>query len=285
MQFEVLKWASLFLEKHHREPYVAELLLQHHLQQERAAFYANMRELVPADVVERWKADVIKHAQTGIPIQHIIGEADFYGRSFQVNDQVLIPRMETEELVERVIAYATSRFSTDERFTLVDVGTGSGIIAITLALELPQATVYAVDISESALEVASFNAKRLGADCTFLLGNFLEPIAAIGEKMQIIVSNPPYIAKTERDALADTVRDFDPELALFAADNGLAAYKKISTQVPQVLAKDGAVFLEIGMSQGPAVQELLTKSLPNHKTKVHQDINGKDRMVSSTPII
>ena len=99
MQYEVLKWASLFLEKHHREPYVAELLLQHHLQQERAAFYANMRELVPADVVERWKADVIKHAQTGIPIQHIIGEADFYGRSFQVNDQVLIPRMETEELV------------------------------------------------------------------------------------------------------------------------------------------------------------------------------------------
>ncbi|HLR52967.1 MAG TPA: peptide chain release factor N(5)-glutamine methyltransferase [Candidatus Avamphibacillus sp.] len=280
-QFEVLKWASLFLEKYNREPRVAEILLQHHLDVSRAQFFARMREPVADQVLEKFEADLIKHATTGMPIQHLIGYETFYGRDFNVNKNVLIPRPETEELVQHVTSYVREWYLQDE-ITIVDVGTGSGIIAITLALEIPQTIVYATDISKEALEVARKNAEKHEANVTFLQGNFLNPIIEQHTKADIIVSNPPYIAKEEASELSDTVKDFDPSLALFADNKGLAAYKEITNQLQQCLNKDSAaLFYEIGHQQGMDVKNIIQKEFPKSNPTIIQDINKKDRIVFS----
>ncbi|GAA0605419.1 peptide chain release factor N(5)-glutamine methyltransferase [Virgibacillus siamensis] len=238
----------------------------------------DMREPVPREVEEPFQQAIIKHAKTGIPIQHIMGSEAFYGRKFQVNRHTLIPRPETEELVQQVIRSTPA----NEPLTIVDVGTGSGIIAITLALELDQATVYATDISEEALQVAKQNAAALDAEVHFLQGDFLKPVIEQNIHADIIVSNPPYIAEAEKAALTDTVKNFDPDLALFADDNGLAAYKKIIHDLPHVMKQHGQIFFEIGAEQGLPVSNLLTSNLPTGTTEIIKDINQKDRIVTCT---
>ncbi|MEN2465346.1 peptide chain release factor N(5)-glutamine methyltransferase [Ornithinibacillus sp. JPR2-1] len=276
-QYEVLEWASLFLEKNNRETRVAELLLQHHLNVSRAQYFAQMREDIPQHIIEKFRADVVKHAETGIPIQHLMGYEMFYGRKYSVNENVLIPRPETEELVLHVMEHAPK----DKPITIVDVGTGSGVIAITLALELPNADVYAIDISPDALGMAKKNAEDLAANVTFLQGDFLDPFVKQGLRADIIVSNPPYIAEEERSELSDTVVNYDPEIALFAEDNGLFAYKKIISQLPAAILSGGSIAFEIGHLQGKAVQDLLQQTFPESSVTVRKDINGKDRIVSA----
>src|SRR5699024_10376346 len=279
-QYEVLQWASLFLKKYDREANVAELLLRHHLNMSRTEYFAHMRERIPAKVVQAFKSDIMKHAQTGIPVQQIIGYEMFFGRPFYVDENVLIPRPETEELVQRIIEHARKTYVTNEPITIVDVGTGSGIIAITLALELPFAIVYATDISPDALAVAKKNATNLQAQVTFLEGDFLQPLIDLSTKVEIVVSNPPYIAKHERDKLSDTVKNFDPAIALFAENNGLRAYQTIISQLPHVIIEGGSVYFEIGHTQGKAVASLLKETFPMSEVTVEQDINKKDRIVS-----
>lgn len=280
-QFEVLRWASLFLEEHNREPRVAEILLQHHLNVTRSQFYMLMQEPVSDEIAEMFKAQIVKHAETGIPVQHLTGYESFYGRDFTVNEHVLIPRPETEELVLHIIDSAGQPANSNQPLTIVDIGTGSGIIAITLALELPEAKVYASDISKDALAIARQNAKRLGADVTFLQGDFLEPIIDEQIKADIIVSNPPYIAREEAPLLSDTVKNFDPELALFAEKNGLAAYQKIIMQAPEAVNADALIAFEIGHKQGRAVRALIKGTFPGSAVTTIQDINKKDRIVSA----
>ncbi|WP_164217629.1 peptide chain release factor N(5)-glutamine methyltransferase [Virgibacillus sp. YIM 98842] len=284
-QYEVLRRASLFLEKHRREARVAELLLQHHLNVSRAVFFTKMQEHVPEDILSQFEADIRKHAETGVPIQHVTGNAEFYGRSFFVNENVLIPRMETEELVQHVIKEAEnmkqSPVNKNRPLSIIDVGTGSGIIAITLKLELEKASVFAADISVKALKTAKENAEKLQSDVTFVQGDFLLPFMKQDIKADVIVSNPPYIAKQERPMLADTVRDFDPEIALFAGENGLLAFQEIIAQSPSVLNKNGLLVFEIGHEQGKAVRQLIKKVYPNSTVNVIKDINGKDRIVSA----
>lgn len=279
-QYEVLNWASLFLEKHQSERKIAEIWLQHLLGMTRTAFFMNMREPLPEEVVSQFKEGIEKHVETGIPIQHLIGSDSFYGRTFSVNENVLIPRPETEELVHHIIE--TSRESTQgQSLTIADIGTGSGIIAITLALEIPDSSVLATDISEEALHVARQNANRLGAPIQFFQGNFLQPLVEQQVQVDIIVSNPPYIARTDEAILSRTVKDFDPELALFADDNGLAAYKQILALAPQVVKPNGRIVFEIGHEQGDDVRTLIKGVFPMCKVTVIQDINGKDRIVSA----
>lgn len=277
-QYEVLKWASLFLERYQREERVAELLLQHHLGVNRAQFYARMQESIPVRVLYTFEDDLLKHATTGVPIQHLIGTESFFGRDFMVNQDVLIPRPETEELVLQVINHVKER-ADDSPLTIVDVGTGSGVIAVTLALEIPQATVYATDISDEALTVAKQNAAAHQVDVTFLQGDFLKPISNRKLKADLVVSNPPYISQAEKVELSDTVIDFDPALALFAEENGLAAYQEIISQLPTCLDKAGSVFFEIGHLQGNAVCDLLKETYPNSEPVVIKDINKNDRIV------
>lgn len=272
-QYEVLQWASLFLEKHNREVHVGELLLQHYLDVSRSQFFANMRDTLPDDIVDKFKKSISLHAETGIPIQHITGVESFYGREFFVNKDVLIPRPETEELIEHVL-----QFAPDKPLTIVDVGTGSGIIAITLALELPHVQVYATDISFAALEMAKRNAEKLNASITFLQGDFLQPIVDNGVQPEIIVSNPPYIGIVEEPTLSDTVKRFDPHLALFADENGLSAYKKIIHSIPHGVKR---VVFEIGHEQGQAVSMLIKDKYPEADVVVLKDINGHDRIISA----
>lgn len=276
-QFEVLKWASLFLEEHGREQKVAEILLQFHLGLSKSEFFMNMREQVPAQVWELFETDIKQHATTGIPVQHLIGYDEFYGRKFQVNEHVLIPRMETEELIEHIL----NQTPKDTPITIADVGTGSGIIAVTLALELPHATVFGTDLSEEALDVARQNAAALDANVHFFQGNFLSPLIEQGLEADVIVSNPPYIAEKEKPDLLDTVKNFDPSLALFAEENGLAAYKEIIQQLPRVAREDSYLVLEIGRTQAEAVTLLIQNRFPESDVRTIQDINQNDRILSA----
>ncbi|MEI3612081.1 peptide chain release factor N(5)-glutamine methyltransferase [Pseudogracilibacillus sp. SO30301A] len=280
-QYEVLEWAFSFLRNHNREEKVAEILLQHHLKMSRAAFFANMREDISTAIVEQFASDIKKHALTGVPVQHLTGYELFYGRKYIVNEHVLIPRFETEELVEHVISLVNKYYQGRQLF-IADIGTGSGVIAITLALELPNVTVYATDISEKALKVAKKNANVHHASVQFLKGDFLQPVIDSSVNPQIIISNPPYISVEERDSLADTVGEFDPDLALFADNNGLAAYKKIITQLKEIPPTESRrICFEIGYTQSLAITNMLKLAFEAASVKTIKDMNGLDRIISA----
>ncbi|KGX87260.1 peptide chain release factor N(5)-glutamine methyltransferase [Pontibacillus marinus] len=274
--FEARRWASLFLEENNRETNVGMLLLQHHMGMSRAQLLAESRSELPEETWSQFQKDIEKHAETGVPVQHLIGSEEFFGRTFNVNNHVLIPRPETEELVLGVI----NRLRQKERpLRGVDIGTGSGIIAITLALEIEGLSTHATDLSIDALNVARENARQLDADVHFSRGDFLESLMEHNEKMDLIVSNPPYIPERDRESLEDVVEKYDPDMALFADDNGLAAYKKIMKQVPQVANEGALLAFEIGHDQGEAVSNIIKDTYPQSEPQVEKDINGKDRMI------
>ena len=198
---------------------------------------------------------LIVRRRTGEPIQHIIGEAEFYGLSFRVNRDVLIPRPETEHMVEKTIALATDF----KHPRIVDVGTGSGAIAMTLALKLPAAEIYATENSAPALAVARQNAERNGVvdRVRFLEGDLLNPVA--GQHFEIVVSNPPYVPEGDRDALSVEVRDYEPAQALFAGPDGLDVYRRLIPAAFDALVPGGFLVLEIGYGQQAAIHALLKK--------------------------
>lgn len=275
---EALRWASLFLQHHGREEKAAEILLLHHTGMDKSGLLASLRDPLDAQKKEAFMKDIKNHAETGIPVQHLTGKEEFYGRNFSVSKSVLIPRQETEELVYHLIE-KIKKVKGETPLQLADLGTGSGIIAISLKRELPQLNVFASDISEEALAIARQNARRLEADVTFLHGDFLQPFIDSGKKLDIIVSNPPYIAEEERESLSVTVKNFDPELALFAEEEGLAAYRTILEQT-EAVAKPGTwLALEIGSGQGKQLTALIHQFFPSAEIELMKDINGRDRMV------
>lgn len=278
-QYEVLNWASSFLKEHNSEEAIAEILLLHYLDVNRSTFYMNMQETVSTEIIEKIKKDIHKHIQTGVPVQHLTGYEYFYGRKFYVNEHTLIPRPETEELVLHVIEEA-KKLKTKHPI-IVDIGTGSGVIAVSLAKEMPHATVYATDISVEALSVAKKNAQKHQADVIFYQGDFLKPIRDHNISPDIIVSNPPYIAKVEQATMSRTVKDFDPGLALFAEENGLAAYEQITALSTKLSHSPQMIAYEIGYQQGKPVSKIIKNHYPQSQTSIIQDINNKDRIVSA----
>ncbi|WP_035513039.1 peptide chain release factor N(5)-glutamine methyltransferase [Halalkalibacillus halophilus] len=265
-------WASSFLEEHNREARVGELMLLHLLDAKKHQILMRQTEELPEGVSHTFQKWVQEHAETGKPLEHFTKKAEFYGRDFYVDHRVLIPRPETEELIEAVLSRISPNMS------IVDVGTGSGIIGITLKSELPETKVYATDLSEDALEVAQENANALESEVHFYKGNFLEPLLEQKINPDIIVSNPPYIPVNNRSNLSNTVLH-DPELALFAEKDGLAAYEAIANQALQLDEKPQLIAFEIGHDQGESVPALLNKLDPNAHLTVIQDINKKDRIV------
>ncbi|WP_339060861.1 peptide chain release factor N(5)-glutamine methyltransferase [Tepidibacillus marianensis] len=193
------------------------------------------------------------------PLQYIVGTQEFYGREFEVNPSVLIPRPETELLIEEVLQQAQQTWQ-DQALTVVDIGTGSGAIAITLALEMPNWQVHTVDISEEALATAKGNAKRLGADVNFHLGNLLEPLLENDQKVDLIISNPPYIPSQDVLELMPNVRDYEPKLALDGGIDGLDFYRKIMFQSQKILNRPGMIAFEIGIHQSEVIQQLFKES-------------------------
>ena len=228
----------------------AELLLMRCLGKDRAWLLTHSDEpLTPAQAAqyEQWIARRARHE----PIQYITGEQEFYGLTFHVTPAVLIPRPETEHLVEAALA----RIPHDAPSPIADIGTGSGAIAIALAHTLPQANVTALDLSPAALSVAQNNAQKLGvADRTrFLESDLLQAVS--GEHFDIIVSNPPYVPKSE--ILEPQVRDYEPATALYAGANGLDIYERLIPQAHAVLKPGGWLLMEIGHGQREALAALL----------------------------
>ncbi|WKA50308.1 peptide chain release factor N(5)-glutamine methyltransferase [Planococcus liqunii] len=273
--FEALNGASSFLKSKGREEAVARILLQHELGLSHAGLLSAMRDEIDEAAFKRFWSKVEQHA-AGVPVQHLTGTEEFYGRTFEVNEDVLIPRPETEELVEETLKLAAELFPANNP-SIADIGTGSGIIAITMKCELPGSRVTATDISEKALAMAKRNAQQLGAEVSFQLGDLADPIC--DRKWDIVLSNPPYIAHEEAGDLADTVHDHEPHSALFADNNGLALYEKMAEQLPPLLNKPGIIGFEIGYQQGAAVESLLKTAFPNGKVYIKKDINSNDRMV------
>jgi release factor glutamine methyltransferase len=231
----------------------AELLLMHTLERSRAWLIAHAEEELSGSQAAAYTA-LVSLRRKGEPIQYITGEAEFYGLPFLVTRDVLIPRPETEHLVEKALELAGRVVSP----RIVDVGTGSGAIAVALAHKLPCAQIAAIDISSRALAVAEENAKRNGVAVRFLLGDLLAPVA--GERFEIIVSNPPYVPTVDRDTLSVEVREYEPALALFAGGDGLDVYRRLIPAAFDALTPGGFVALEIGYGQSTAVEALLASA-------------------------
>jgi release factor glutamine methyltransferase len=234
----------------------AELLLLHHLGITRAQLLANpTREITPTQLAS-YEASITRRL-TNEPIQYITGQQEFYGLSFHVTPAVLIPRPETELLVEAVLKHLPSSSDPARLLRIADIGTGSGILAITLAVHLPQAEITAIDISAEAIAIARRNAEtqHVAQRIHFLQSDLLT--AAPGP-FDAIVSNPPYVPITDRETLHPQVRDHEPATALFAGPTGLDIYTRLIPQAHDALTPGGLLALEIGHGQSEAIRQLLT---------------------------
>jgi release factor glutamine methyltransferase len=255
----------------------AKALLLYILERNSAWLMAHSEEELPEAEAGRY-ADLLERRYQGEPIQHITGETEFYGLSFRVTPDVLIPRPETEHLVEKVIELA-ARFSIPSfpKLRILDIGTGSGAIAIALAHKLPHATVTASELSAPALSIACQNAERHGVSHSirFLLGDLLAPIAE--ESFEIVVSNPPYVPSTHRSSLAAEVRDHEPSVALFAGADGLDVYRRLIPAAFSALIPGGFIALEIGYAQSSPIAELLAAS-GFHRIEFRPDLQGIPRV-------
>lgn len=269
--YEALQWASSFLKKSMRDENAGELLLRHITGMSRSQLFANVRDDLPQAQWEVFEKAVHEHVK-GTPVQYIIGSEEFYGRKFIVNEEVLIPRPETEELV-----YETLKRINKRDLKVVDIGTGSGAIAITLKLEQPSLCVCASDIAEESLKVARENATRLGAEIEFVQGDLLKPFR--GQSFDVVISNPPYIPVSDIETMSEVVTEHEPHRALFAGEDGLDFYRRFMVELPEVIAPKAMVGFEIGAGQGESVADLFKKAFVNVKVEILNDINGKDRMV------
>lgn len=235
----------------------AEILLAHAMGCERIRLYTQFDQ-VPSESVLTPFRDLVRKAAGGVPIAYLIGQKEFFSLPFEVSPAVLIPRPETEILVERVVALV--RKERDGTARIVDIGTGSGCIAISLAKHLPQATVAASDVSDAALETARRNAERHGVAerIDFRAGDLFAPWSADdAAAFDVVVSNPPYVA-TENAPLEPQVREHEPATALFAGADGLDVIRRLVADAPRRLAAGGELLMEIGFDQAEAVRALLT---------------------------
>ncbi len=214
----------------------------------------------------------IKELESGIPVQYIVGNVDFYGYTFKVNKNTLIPRFETELLVEKTIKYINKYFNNEIK--ILDIGTGSGCIAITLNKLLDNSRVTAVDISKNALDVARENNKINNTDVNFIESDVF---SNINDKYDVIISNPPYISYDED--IMDVVYNNEPHMALYADDNGLYFYDKILMECRKYLNDRFFIAFEIGYKQGNDIINIINKYFDNVNISLEKDYNGRDRFI------
>ncbi len=218
----------------------------------------------------------IKRLLKGEPLGHILGFEWFYGYRFNVDENVLIPRPETEELVGYVLAAYDEMFA-GEDVSVADIGTGSGAIAISLKKEEAAMHMIATDISAQALEVARKNASDLDANVSFLCGDMVKPLVERNVKLDILISNPPYIKSDAQ--MEKSVVDYEPHVALFGGEDGLKFYRSIFEDAPKVLKEKAFMAFEMGYDQGEALSNLAKEYFPNAEIEVIQDLSRKDRML------
>lgn len=246
----------------------AEWLIALALNQKRSSAHS---ERLLSDIEEQKILAFLEQRKSHKPLAYIVGNAEFYGYTFAVNENVLIPRPETEELVLLV------KNEVENGSRVLDIGTGSGAIAITLAKET-NAIVTAIDISQRAIDVARQNAKLLNANVEFILSDLFENLG--NRVFDVIVSNPPYISESEYQNLDSDVKDFEPRLALVASNNGISIYERIISSAINHLSEKGKIYFEIGYNQAKEVSLLLEKDFEN--IKVIKDLQGNDRMICAS---
>lgn len=219
----------------------------------------------------------IQRLLTGIPLGHVLGFEWFYGYRFTVNEDVLIPRPETEELVANILAAYDEHFSSQDNVMAVDIGTGSGAIAVSLKKEEPNLHMMATDISEQAVAVAKKNADDNEAIVNFMVGDMLQPLIDRNLKVDILISNPPYIPREEE--MEHSVEDYEPHVALFGGEDGLKFYRIIFENAAKVLKERAMMAFEMGYNQKEALSEEAKKYFPNARIEVLKDMSGKNRML------
>lgn len=270
--YEVLDRASSFLRELNHSSFVAEWLMRERLDWSKTELVMQYRNVMPVSELKQFERDFEEFLK-GLPMQQIIGHEWFYNRKFKVTEDTLIPRPETEEWLEQVLTDLPQ-----EPLTVVDIGTGTGIIGLTVKLERPADDVTITDISKEALDVAKENAQVLGAEITAELGNLFEPL--VGKKFDAIISNPPYISEAEINVMDQSVLDYEPKSALFADEDGLAIYKRMAESIEKYLKPNGRIYLEIGYQQGDSVSRLFKNAFPDAKVTIWQDFNQLDRVVA-----
>ncbi|HGL1512736.1 TPA: peptide chain release factor N(5)-glutamine methyltransferase [Streptococcus pneumoniae] len=234
-------------------------------------FIFALQQEVTTEEEKQFVEDIYQQLAAHKPAQYIIGQADFYGMHLKVDERVLISRPETEELVELIL---TENLETN--LSVLDIGTGSGAIALALAKNRPDWSVTAADVSQEALDLANENAKNQNLQIFFKKSDCFTEIS---EKYDIIVSNPPYISREDESEVGLNVLYSEPHLALFADEDGLAIYRRIAEDAKDYLKDGGKIYLEIGYKQGQSVPELFRKHLPEKKVRTLKDQFGQDRMV------
>jgi release factor glutamine methyltransferase len=262
----------------------ADFLVSHAAQLTRLQLYLDLGSAVSERVYKRTKNLLVQRAQ-GIPLQYLLGTQEFWGLEFVVTPNVLIPRPETETLVEEAIRLVNSFKRKSRKCTILDIGTGCGCIAAALSKTFPHARILATDISTKALTIARRNAERLGLGerITFLKGNLFEPLKKLCvDKVDMIVSNPPYVASNEIQTLAPEVKDHEPRIALDGGPDGLDLCKRILQKAPDYLVCGGILVMEIGYGQAGSLAEwILQQGLP-WEVRFKHDLAGIERVAILT---
>jgi release factor glutamine methyltransferase len=257
----------------------AELLLSHVLGLKRIELYTQYNKVVPQEQLTQLRG-LVKRAGEHEPVAYLVGRTEFYSIEFEVTPDCLIPRPETELLVQKSIELLRKRTGPQ---SVCDLCTGCGIIAVAVAKNVPDVKVMATDISEPALGVAAKNVEKhkLGERIELRHGDLFEPLVPQLDVFDLIVCNPPYISAAEYEVLDRNVKEYEPRIALYAGEDGLDVYRRIVEKVDQFLGPDGALLLEIGYQQGPAVRELLEQTGIFAQTRVDKDLQSHDRVVTA----
>ena len=265
--------ACLLLRRQDKEESLAKFLLMYMLDETSEQFSNKLSEELSVEQENRYFDLINKNINEDTPLSHLVGFDYFYDRKFKVTRDVLSPRIETEELIYKVLEYIKK--SKKDSFKILDLCTGSGIIAITLKKEIVEkyTEIVASDISEKALSIAIENANNNNANITFIKSDLFDNISG---KFDLIISNPPYISYKDKITIKDSVLNYDPHLALFAEEDGIYFYRKIIENAVHYLSKDGVIFFEIGYDQKEKIFEL--GKINNFITTVYKDINDRDRI-------
>lgn len=273
---EVLKKAQVKMEAADRGEQAAFLYLLELTNKEAHNLYMEYDEEMPQAQIDEFEVGV-ERLVAGEPLGHVLGFEWFYGYRFKVNEDVLIPRPETEELVAYILAAYDEHFKDTLNVTAVDVGTGSGAIAVALKKEEPNIHILASDISEKACRIAKQNAQDNDAVVEVLCGDMLEPLVERNIKVDILISNPPYIPSDE--AMEDSVVNYEPHVALFGGEDGLKFYRIIFEHAKKVLKDKAMMAFEMGYNQKEALSAEARKYFPDAKIEVIKDMSGKNRML------
>ncbi len=270
---EVLKINEQYAIDNSKEDSGVKLLMLHFSKMNSSNLLLSMDEEIPTEIYQNFLYGVDRYIAKNIPVQHIIGYEEFYGHKFIVNGDVLIPRFETEELVANVLMYYDEVFGSKE-VSVVDIGTGSGCLAVTLDIEENNMILTATDISVDALRVAKINNRKLKGNVTFIEGDMLEPLE--GMKFDILVSNPPYIPNEEY--VEDLVIDNEPSVALFGGEDGLDFYKEIIKNAESILNDKYIIAFEHAYNKAKQIKKIIKKNLNDVEIIQKKDMQGKDRM-------